>query len=274
MFFVIVLYKCKLSDSTSYCTLVTSLKTANRTASLYIWDNSPAAQPVLINDYCWNEIIYKHCPENAGLSVAYNTAASKAGELGFGWIGLFDQDTAFNKDYVQKLEDAMNKHPGVNLFVPIIRLANGRPLSPAVYRHQRGYQKHLQSGLYSLVNYLPINSGMVINVEAFVKCGGYNPKVRLDFADAQFIERFRKLNHSFFLFDSVAVQNFANNEQNMEKLAGRFRLFCTDAKNCEKHGLLNRAGYFYTVTRHLMSLIFRTKNIQFVKIFLKEYLLS
>ena len=274
-FFVLVLYKCKLSDSLSFISISNSLKENGIKADILIWDNSPEPQKLSsVDKEVWDFVKYRHCPENDGVSKAYNAGAVIANNLDRKWLILLDQDTEFNVDIIKKLYEIISSNHSYKILAPVVKLKNGNNFSPFIYKHKRGYEVNLVSNrTYSLSTYGIINSGMVIETKAFVASGGYNEKVKLDFADTQFIENFRKFYSEFFLFDSIAFQDFSNDEKDISKLARRFEIYCNCAKNCNKHTLKEHAEYFYTVFRHSVGLAIKTKKILFINKFLKHYLL-
>jgi len=273
MVFVIVLYNCLIEASDSFRSITKSMLHSKKQALLFIFDNSLRHQEVHYNDITvWSEIKYVHCPENAGLGVGYNYGAFFAEEKHCQWIVLLDQDTEFALDYIEKLDDALNKFPNIKLFAPILRLPDGQPFSPTRYKHKRGYQVELMPGTYSFYKYLPVNSGMAINVASFLEVGGYDPLIKLDFADFQFIERFRLKHLYFHLLDTIGIQDFSNNEKDISKLKTRFKIYCQCAKKCKKSGTLDIVAYTYSVLRHTIGLIFKTKNVSFLRIFISDYL--
>jgi len=275
MIFILVLYSRKLEHSESYQTITKSLACAGKKGVLFIFDNSPEAQVVNdVNSSVWSHVEYVHCPENKGLGVAYNQGAKYAQKNGVDWIVLLDQDTTFSEDYISKLDEAMKTQSKIKLFAPIIQLKNQKPFSPTHYKHKRGYDVKLASGTYPLSKYSPVNSGMVINTNRFWEAGGYDPQIKLDFADFQFIERFRRTEKHFFLIDTTAVQDFSNEEKNVKKLQARFKVYCECAKKCERKNIADSLGYLYSVFRHTLGLTLKTKNLSFLHIFITNYLLN
>jgi len=272
IYFVIVLYKCDLINSSSYNSITNSLIKNKKRGKLLVWDNSPSPQLISQQRLAWIEIDYFHSVENKGVSCAYNYAAECAMAEKYQWLGLLDQDTVFSYDYVVTVEDAISNNSDIKLFVPIIKLDNGTPFSPSRYKYKRGHPCQLSSDVYSLYKFLPINSGMIINVHSFKECGGYNNNVRLDFSDSQFIERFRLIDSSFYIIDSIAIQDFSNNESNIENLKNRFNIYCECARECDKYLFFDYFGYFCTVLRHTFALSIRTRSLSFFSIFVKKFI--
>jgi len=275
MIFIIVLYKCSLKDSASYQTVTKSLACAGKKGVLFVFDNSPEMQVLDdVDSAIWQHVEYVHCPENKGLGVAYNQGATYAKKNDMDWIVLLDQDTTFSENYISKLDEAIKQHSEIKLFAPIIQLKNQKPFSPTRYKHKRGYSVKLTSGIYSFSKYSPVNSGMVINTNSFWEAGGYNPDIRLDFADFQFIERFRHVEKTFFAVDTVAIQDFSNEEKEVKKLQTRFKIYCECAKKCERKNIVDSLGYLYSVFRHTLGLTLKTKNMSFLRIFMVKYLFA
>jgi len=275
MVFILVLYKCDIEYSLSYLTISKSLVCANKKGVLFIFDNSPDMHEINNIDLTvWEDIKYIYCPENKGLGFAYNLGAEYGREHEINWVVLLDQDTTFSEDFIYKLNKSIELHANLKLFAPIIRLKNNVPFSPTRYKHKRGYIVELTSGIYSLLKYSPVNSGMVVNINYFWKAGGYNPLIMLDFADFQFIERFRRIEKDFFVIDTIAIQDFSNDEKDIKKLKTRFKIYCECAKKCDRNNIMDVLGYFYSVFRHALGLIMKTKNISFFWIFVTNYLLK
>ena len=108
-FFVLVLYKCKLSDSVSFISISNSLKENGIKADILIWDNSPEPQKLSsVDKEVWDFVKYRHCPENDGVSKAYNAGAVIANNLDRKWLILLDQDTEFNVDIIKKLYEIIS----------------------------------------------------------------------------------------------------------------------------------------------------------------------
>lgn len=269
---ILVLYKTTVCDSVAYNTLIDSINfTKIDDISFFVYDNSP-----LPHDYTNNNRIskYIHDPLNSGLSKAYNIGALYAKENNFNYILLSDQDTSFDKSFFKLIIEPINKNKDVKIFAPILILKNSSNFSPTLYKYKRGHPVSLiPNQKYSLNKYSPVNSGMLIDLDFYLSVGGYNEKVRLDFADFQFIERARKKTKYFYLVDTKCLQDFSNDILDVNALLNRFQLYCESAKNCYSPTVLDKVQYFYAVLRHALGLTIRTKRFDFIKIFFKKYLL-
>lgn len=268
--FIIVLYKICLNDSNTFKSLNRIMLRNGEKINLIIYDNSPYNQD-FYNSNKVTVISYFNDKNNPGVSKAYNYGADIARNKGFKWIVLLDQDTTFSTDFVSKALDAINYNTQIKLFAPILKLKDGTPFSPSRYIFKRGQPVKLRQGVLSLEKYAPVNSGMIINIDAFIKVGGYVEQVKLDFADFQFIERFRKVYKSFYLFNSTAIQDFSNNETDISKLETRFAIYCNCGKNCIRYSLIDNLMYLYPILRHTIGLYIKTKSLSFFKIAYLSY---
>ncbi len=175
---------------------------------------------------------YVSFPDNPGLGAAYNYTADFARRHGYDWILLTDQDTAFPPGILEQYRSAVERHPSVKLFCPQVSIGPDRFMSPVpMNRYRCRIQPTAPTGEISLSAYSVINSGMLIHVETFIQAGGYRPEVHLDFADFQFIERFRKVSPKAFVIDAVCQQEFSNEVQTREQKLSRYRLFCQSLRN-------------------------------------------
>lgn len=271
-FFIIVLYNCILKDSESFKTIEKSLELGNEKGYLYVYDNSFQAQIVQNENTVWSNVTYIHDPMNSGLGVAYNLGVKVATEMGFEWVILLDQDTDFSINFISKISLILSQPNTFKLLAPILKLKSGESFSPSRYKFKRGHSVNLGQGVYSLKKYSPVNSGMVINIAAFNKVAGYDENVKLDFADFQFIERFRTMYDEFYLLDSIAIQDFSNVDRDINKNIFRFGIYLECAKKCNRNSSMDDFLYFYVVTRHLLALTFRFKSFVFIKLFYLKYI--
>lgn len=262
---IIVLYRENLYNTLTYKSLL-----ANSNFRLFIYDNSP--EPMHLKSEFNDSYTYYHDESNKGLSVAYNMAAKYAQNRGYKWILLLDQDTSFVIDAKDKYIEMFEAHPEVKLFAPNLKLKDDSWFSPILEDKPRKNGLYMFPGVYDINKYRLVNSGLLINIEAFWKVGGYNDKVRLDFADFEFVKRFRKFYDKFAIISTVAIQDFSSHETNVNKLIFRFKLYCESAKMCSKNSLYEEMNMFYTVFRRMCGLVIKTKKMDFIKIFYQNYL--
>ena len=272
---IIVLYNQKLYDSLSYQTGISKFLN-NNDISLFIYDNSQIPQHIKQDfDQFEGRIVYNSDSSNPGVSYAYNKGYEYAKANGFQWISLWDQDTTIDgESYLSACFEALSSNPQVKLFVPLVKTKKGITISPVreIFRIPIcGYSDSLTEGLNKLSKIGIINSGIFVEVKAFGEVNGYNEKVFLDFSDYQFIERFSKKYKLFFLLNTICIQDFSNEENDVYKLSVRYSLFCRSLRNYEMTNFFDRLNILLIVLKRAVALSFRTKRLLYLKIFLNEF---
>jgi len=272
---ILVLYKKKLIESISFQAIDTIFNRINIAVDLFIYDNSPEAmyhEGEYDSEYI--NIIYLHNAANPGLSRAYNEGYRIAKKLSKKWILLLDQDTYFTKKLFIQYFHAINNNPDIHLFAPILTEHN-KILSPCKYFLKRGFPlKDIQPGIHSLKKLALLNSGMLIAKDAFEKSGGYNEKIRLDFADFEFLERFRKYHPDFSLVDYCCQHRFASiSNKNQQEIMNRYKYLCHSAIHFSKSSTDYFKLMFWTLLRGVI-LSLKYKNFIFCLLFFKFFLLK
>jgi rhamnosyltransferase len=271
---IIVLYKQSFTNAESIIMLDRLLTTESRSLDLFIYDNSPLPQYEPSFKYNSFNVTYIHDPANSGVSKAYNCGTAYAKKLGLEWILLLDQDTIFPDGFLKIYENAILQQYECKIFAPILKTQFGQNLSPCLYYHKRGYwMTEVVPGKMNVQKYSPVNSGMLINVNTFLEIGGYNERVKLDFADFQFIERFQKKHSYFYVLPLQCIQDFSGFEKNLPKLKHRFAFFCQGARNADRHNFADRWWYLVAVVRRMLGLIIRMRSLSFLTIFIINYIL-
>ena len=261
--FVIVLYKCPVKRTTTYVSLVSKYPDQ----SIFIYDNSPYTQ--LISR---EKSIYVHDAKNSGLSIAYNAACKYAKKNGFEWLLLLDQDTDFSDITVEDYINAIVANPEIKLFAPKVK-CGGKYMSPAKVWHKMAVVRNeVPSGIVALSDYSPINSGICVNVDAMLECGGYNESVFLDYSDFEFINRFKKVYPTVFIINKEIKQNFSVVTDDKASTIRRYQLFCKSIKACEKQNITDSFWYFILVLKRCLSISLRFKTWVPFKIILSNYL--
>jgi len=266
---IVVLYNIPLEESESFRS-IREMDTGGG-INLFVYDNSK--RPQTIKAYDGLHITYVHDSKNSGVSKAYNEGAEHARKHKKKWVLLLDQDTALPATLLNSYREATEKNPELKLFVPVLKLKNGKIFSPCTYRFKRGfYLDTIEKGIHSLQKLSPVNSGMLIDVDAFFEVGGYNDQVKLDFSDFQFIERFRKRYSDFYVLDVNCSQDFSDDEVSLASQANRFGYYCEGARNIEKNGLWVWLQYNTVVFLRAARLGLRYKDLRFLGIYLDTFL--
>jgi len=241
--------------------------------NVFVYDNSP--DPQQIKNYEGLTVTYFHDEKNSGVSKAYNVGADYANKGQMKWVLLLDQDTSLPSSILNKYHQAITENSNINLFTPVLKLKNGSIFSPSRYRFKRGFfVDSIKTGTHSLFEYAPVNSGMMIRVEAFQKVGGYNEKVKLDFADFQFVERFRKAYTTFFVLDVECEQDFSDQEGSFQSQSDRFKYFCEGAKNIEDKSIWDWLQYNTVVFTRAVRLTMRFGKLSFIESYFKNFLFA
>ena len=272
---VIVIYNIRIEESETLITLNASLEKASVSLDVVVCDNSLNSDLVngsVFRKGCFN-IHYFHDPSNPGVSKAYNFASQYALLLKKEWLLVLDQDTSFPVDTFSKYVSAIQDNPSIKLFAPVLKISDGRIFSPSRYWFKRGFGlKRISFGVHGFKGLSPVNSGMMISLDAFNAVGGYDERVRLDFSDFMFIERFRKRFSEFCVVDVVGVQAFSDEEMNVSKLNERFGWYCEGARNCEKGSVWDWMQYMVVVCVRASMLAWRTRNLRFYRTVLERFL--
>lgn len=268
---VVVLYETKISNSITLRTINDAISSSEK-LDIVVYDHS--IQTIYQNNPFENlKLIHKHDPRNISIGKAYNFSAELATKMQKKWLLLLDQDTCFKSDLFDKYLSSIEEYPNESLFTPILKLQNEAIFSPCHYFFKRGFfLKKIKTGVHSLKYLSPVNSGILIKTEEFIKCGGYNEKIRLDFSDFQFIERIRQIRNTFVVIDSIGIQDFSDKIKDISKISNRFSIYCQSAKECEKKTFSDSFQYFIVVFLRSISLTLRTKRLIFIKIFIKNYI--
>lgn len=264
---VIVIFNVSLEKSLSYQTLIKR----NDIESFLVYDNSPENY---VQEQCEipHGATYVRDTSNGGLPKAYNLAAQIAKEKHIARILLLDQDTAFPSDAWQAYLDNIDFK---GMTAPSMITQRGQSFSPV---NIKGFLPHAMSQVspttYSLFDCAFVNSGCCIPTELFIKAGGYNDKVKLDFADYQFQLNLRKICPIVQVLHVQAIQNFSNESHDYERLLQRFMLYLESAHFCCFDSFLQYFKHYYEVFHHAVALSLRTRKISFISKYFTIFLLN
>ena len=272
--FTIVLYKCELKDSVTFLSLTKALKNEEQfsKADLYVYDNSPYEQEKLLFNQYWN-ITYESDLTNSGLSKAYNQAASHAKNNNKKYLLLLDQDTEFPFSSLNVYLESINNND-FKLFAPILKIQGGKIMSPCLYTKKWGKLiDYISHGVHSLDNYVPVNSGLCISLSDYFLAGCYNEKIKVDGADFQFIERFKKkVGTRFYVLNLEIEQDFSLFETNLDNILPRFKIFLTDVKNFDRTNWKDNYYYGRIALIRTIKLILQTRKKIIFDYYIKYYL--
>lgn len=266
----VVIYNQTLYDCNSYKTLLKNYP------HVIIIDNSTQINrnnQEIAKSLSWE---YIHRPDNPGLGFAYNYAAACAKRLGYDWLFLSDQDTVFDKNIIEEYQSLSNHIKGINLFCPRIIVKGKGLLSPVKsnYYFPRISKTIIKGNTFiNPSQYAIINSGMLINLDAYYKVGGYNENVFLDFSDFQFIEKFSQFYNKAYVTNSICYQEFSDDVQDSKSKLERFSLFCKSIKKYKCKNILRKLLLHIAVLKRTVALTLKFSDLQPFNIFIKDYLL-
>ncbi len=202
----------------------------NRTSelSVIVYDNSPLPQKSLDN------VFYIHDPKNSGVSKAYNEGIKLAKELGKKYVLFLDQDTKFTLDMIEKYEKLTEIYGEDYIYTSVIGKEN-KIYSPFLEKNFRGRPqnksefKYLE--VYNLDEKSIINSGMLVPLKIIDKIGTFNEKIKLDFSDMFFIDKYKKYKNEVILIDNFIEHSISGDEgKDKKRELNRFKFYCNGAK--------------------------------------------
>lgn len=265
--YVVVLYGCKLKEAISYKTLLQDSSICNH--DIFVYDNSPYIQE--------NEIgvgKYIHDTNNGGLAIAYNKACNYAKENNYHWMMLLDQDTAFPNNAIMAYKKAIVSNPDIQMIVPKHITENNLYMSPTTYKmHVSHLQKKTISGIVEFSKLAPINSGILITVQSFLKVGGYDEKIWLDFSDVAFIEKYQKSYPKYYVLPEITCkQKFSALETSPGKIYNRFCIYLECAHNFWKSKPSIFPSLTLTTLRPTLSRTIKEGTLRYIKAYWKYYI--
>jgi GT2 family glycosyltransferase len=227
---VLVLYRQPLERSPTFVSLEADLQAMSTRLRLVVYDNSPVpiGRPGEGSRANW-DLLYVHDPSNPGVARAYLEGARIAEREGRRWLLLLDQDTEFPPGALASYIAAIDANPDVRLFAPILR-AGSRIVSPCAYRFSCGFPlATVAPGPQSLAGRSVLNSGMCIALNDYLAVGGHDPRIELDFADHEFVGRFKRRYTQFAVVDATCRHGLSAVEGSGSGDLTRFRLYCRGA---------------------------------------------
>lgn len=270
---VVVLYNRNYRESIAIETLNKSFEQYSRNQKLttFIYDNSSSPQKVA--GYGNLEFLYFNDRDNGGVSPAYNLGAKWADKIGKEWLLLLDQDTQLPKDFFTIANDHI-KRGEFKLYAPILK-SNDLIISPCNYYLKKGFpKKQIKTGKLKIKNINFLNSGLILNLEAFNKIKGFNEKIPLYFSDFEFIDRFKKRYAHCFVLPVILDHNLRDlDEKSFESASKTFPFFCDGARESSKN-ILDFAQFFLITAGRAAILSKRYQTLHFARIFFDRFVLG
>lgn len=269
---VLVLYKSNLETSDSFQSIVACFKASNTSADIFIYDNSPQRLD-FVDIYNLN-IHYVWDASNPGVSKAYNEGFNFGRKAGKKWLLLLDQDTEFDSDFLTKYYNSCNENVNISLFAPILRVDSGQIYSPCKYKFPRtSILEKVDPGITYIKNLSLLNSGMLISLSIFQEVGGYDDRLKMDFTDFEFIDRYRKIENIFVVVNTTGRHGFSGFQDELDASLVRFNRYCQSSIVLS----LIYSNYFDKLKLIIFALVrafklsFKFNFFEFVTIFLNHY---
>jgi len=264
--FVIVLYETVPEACEAFKSLQSSSENETVTYTISFYDNSKLPQPIDQSRH-HHTLYYHHNTSNVGLSTSYNHACAEAIALHKTWIFILDQDSSLPTNFYSAYFQKVKLFPEEILFAPFVRDGRGI-LSPLKFSWARGKRiRSAKSGLCSLQRLRPINTGMMIRVDAFRHVHGFEESIALDFSDFAFVEKIKVHYENFVIVDTVIQQEFFDSTATKEMAADRFIFYYKGALE-----MGHRFGpfwmYYYRIVARMAYLSFRFRSLTFLTLFL------
>lgn len=276
--FVIVLYKMPLTDSLTFQSLEVAVHSffPDYKIDLLICDNSPIPQfnvNELIENKCFN-LYCLHDSSNPGISLSYNKAVELASIKNKKWILFLDHDTNLPSHALSQYVDALRLWPGYPLYAPQV-LSDGILLSPCKYILYRGsHLKSIMAGVHKTTNRNVLNSGLLIDLKAYERVGGYDEQVWLYFSDFTFFNKIKRQYKDYVVIDCRVEHSLSSSDYSNYDLAmKRFKYYCEGAKAASEleNNTLAYISYRLTVGLRSVKMTKRFKTINFFKIYLNTF---
>ncbi len=246
---------------------------------------------IRVNDFCYNlnvliydnsklpqnyseNIYYIHDPQNSGVSKAYNEGIKLAYKLNKKYILLLDQDTKIKMHNIEKYIEMVKKYGDKYIYSSIICRGNKiySPFIEKIYRNKIQFkEKFKYEEVYSLEKKSIINSGMLVPIEIINEIGSFNEKIKLDFSDIYFIEKYKKIRKEIILVNNEIEHSLSGDDgKNKERELKRYKYYCNGAK--ELYLFSKKRTLFLITALRMINLIIKYKTLKPIEIWFKYFL--
>lgn len=272
--YIIVTYREKYWESSSYKSLIESYKIANvdTPLNIFIADNTDIEDwdCSSYKEQQTNVKVFYNKYNNPGLSYVYNRGVDFAKKQKYSWVVLLDQDTILPTNFYLEYKNAI-QNSDVSLKVPITLINNKKILSPSKYVGYRSYlYDSIEKGIRNLQGHSFINTGMLININFYTKVGGYNEQIKLDFTDHDFVYKCQNFTNEFEVLDVSLKQDFSSITNTKEQAIKRYQLYLRDLRSFKKDKKNRIVLFFNSDFMRLVNLTVKYKSLDFLKIRLRK----
>jgi GT2 family glycosyltransferase len=192
VYFVVVLYKCKIADSAACRSLLSKAMPDGVRLRGLIYDNTPniAAENKKLSE----DIEYCSTGMNKGLPAAYNDGIHRALEGGARYFMLVDQDSTITAEFLEAAARAIKESPSDQVaWAPHI-IANNRHISPYKF-NALGLPTFKYDLSRAPAAYFAINSYSIISLGFLKEIGGFDEFYWLDGLDFWFYSRVARMGY-------------------------------------------------------------------------------
>lgn len=205
---------------------------------ILIYDNSP--EPQKVN----SKYKYHHNPLNEGVSAGYNFGIELARKSNKEYILLLDQDTSFSMEHLNEYLKSIEKNGTKYIYAPIV-VGHDKIYSPFLEKKNRNrcqtQEDFVYNESYDLREKSLINSGLMIPLNIIDKIGGYNEKIKLDFSDIYFMEKYKAYSENIILINTMLSHSISGDEgKDKQKELHRFQYYCNSIRELVKESLQAR----------------------------------
>lgn len=261
---VIVLFNRKASEAEAFQSLMRQGDIFSNVV-VFLYDNSATASAIEHPN-----IIYRHDPDNNGVSKAYNEGFKIAEARGKQWMLLLDQDTQFDSSYFTALRNSVFENSAAVAFVPKLRDRYGIT-SPFRWLLGGGVRTTTSAQQLPLNRFRFLNSGLLIHRRAFENARGYEEAIPVYFSDIAFGERLARGGMTHFVVVDVTLQHSLSSTESIswQDALLRYQYFRIGAMAMGKKFGNLPVYYARAILRGIM-LSWRYKKLVFIKSFFSQ----
>lgn len=268
MLLIVVIYNTKISN-------LKFIKNNNMERDdiidIYIYDNSPNKQSLPKIEGV--NIHYFHDKTNGGVSVGYNSGIVEAQKLNKDYVLLLDQDSNILFSNLKAYIDLYNIYGKNYLYAPIM-YKKEKIYSPGFLNYFSGKAQDIHDfrykEIYNLSDKSLINSGLMIPLRLIDKIGSFNERIKLDFSDFYFVEKYKKYKSEIILLDLYIEHSLSGDEgKNYLKEMLRYKYYCNGIRELNiSFGKLR----LFPAFRRMLVLMLKYKSIQPIGIFYNYFI--
>jgi GT2 family glycosyltransferase len=265
---IVVIYNIDFKESQSLVSIQSLMVSIGNTLDVLIYDNSTESQEIDHSFFNHLKIEYVSDITNNGLSFAYNFGNKFALENKKEWLLILDQDTIFESNYFTEFINQSTLTRDIKLYCPQLYTKHLPIFSPCQYKNGHGVPpRKILPGINFFKNFYPVNSGIIVSTSVFEEVGGYNPDLKLDFSDFQFIDRLKEKYAAFYLLNSKGFQDFSDDERNTDKVLNRFKYFCNGIAYYQKKTMFQKIQLYIFGFKRALVLFLRTKSLSIFTVY-------